>query len=104
MDGRRHTEGEEEVVLGGLFVSLGEHVEAGRIFEALLNQNTSEAVRNKAWFYLGKVWYQRGYLGESERALRQLSDKIELRITADRSILLAQLLMRHHPYHAAIAP
>ncbi len=64
-----HTQGEAELLLGGLYLSLGEHVEAGRIFEALLNQNTSEAVRNRAWFYLGKVWYQRGYLAESERAL-----------------------------------
>jgi hypothetical protein len=98
-----HTEGEAELLLGGLYLSLGEHVEAGRIFEALLNQNTSEAVRNKAWFYLGKVWYQRGYLADSERALRQVSDKINPRISAERYMLLAQLMMRQERYDDAIA-
>ncbi len=98
-----HTQGEAELLLGGLYLSLGEHVEAGRIFEALLNQNTSEAVRNKAWFYLGKVWYQRDYLGESERALRQVSDKIDPRISAERYMLLAQLMMRQERYDDAIA-
>ena len=98
-----HTQGEAELLLGGLYLSLGEHVEAGRIFEALLNQNTSEAVRNKAWFYLGKVWYQRGYLGESERALRQVSDKIDPRISAERYMLLAQVMMRQERYDDAIA-
>ena len=98
-----HTQGEAELLLGGLYLSLGEHVEAGRIFEALLNQNTSEAVRNKAWFYLGKVWYQRGYLEESERALRQVSDKINPRISAERYMLLAQLMMRQERYDDAIA-
>jgi hypothetical protein len=98
-----HTQGEAELVLGGLYLSLGEHVEAGKIFEALLNQNTSEAVRNKAWFYLGKVWYQRGYMQESERALRQVSDKIDPRISAERYMLLAQLMMRQERYDDAIA-
>ena len=98
-----HTEGEAELLLGGLYLSLGEHVEAGRIFEELLNKNTSEAVRNKAWFYLGKVWYQRGYLEESERALRQVSDKINPRISAERYMLLAQLMMRQERYDDAIA-
>jgi hypothetical protein len=98
-----HTQGEAELLLGGLYLSLGEHVEAGKIFEALLNQNTSEAVRNKAWFYLGKVWYQRGYLQESERALRQVSDKVDLRISAERYMLLAQLMMRQGRYDDAIA-
>jgi hypothetical protein len=98
-----HTQGEAELLLGGLYLSLGEHVEAGRIFEALLNQNTSEAVRNKAWFYLGKVWYQRGYLAESERALKQVSDKIDPRISAERYMLLAQLMMRQQRYDDAIA-
>ena len=98
-----HTQGEAELLLGGLYLSLGEHVEAGRIFEELLNQNTSEAVRNKAWFYLGKVWYQRGYLEDSERALRQVSDKINPRISAERYMLLAQLMMRQERYDDAIA-
>jgi hypothetical protein len=97
-----HTQEEAELLLGGLYLSLGEHVEAGRIFEALLNKNTSEFVRNRAWFYLGKVWYQRGYLEESERALRQVSDKMDPRINAERYMLLAQLMMRQGRYDEAI--
>jgi hypothetical protein len=97
-----HTQEEAELLLGGLYLSLGEHVEAGRIFEALLNKNTSEIVRNRAWFYLGKVWYQRGYLDESERALRQVSDKIDPRINAERYMLLAQVMMRQGRYDDAI--
>jgi Tetratricopeptide repeat len=103
LDRLPHTQGEAELLLGGLYLSLGEHVEAGRIFEALLNQNTSEAVRNRAWFYLGKVWYQRGYLAESERALRQVSAKTDQRISAERYMLLAQLMMRQDRYDDAIA-
>ncbi len=98
-----HTEGEAELLLGGLYLSLGEHVEAGKIFEALLAGKVSEAVRNKAWFYLGKVWYQRGYLEESEKALQQVSTKIQPRISAERYMLLAQLMLREQRYDDAIA-
>jgi Tetratricopeptide repeat len=98
-----HTEGEAELLLGGLYLSLGEHLEAGRIFEALLAGKTSEEVRNKAWFYLGKVRYQRGYLQESERALRQVSDKIQPRISAERYMLLAQIMLRQGRDDDAIA-
>ena len=98
-----HTEGEAELLLGGLYLSLGEHVEAGKIFEALLAGKASEAVRNKAWFYLGKVWYQRGYLKESEQALNQVSGKIQPRISAERYMLLAQLKLREGRYDEAIA-
>jgi hypothetical protein len=97
-----HTQEEAELLLGGLYLSLGEHVEAGRIFEALLNKNTSEFVRNRAWFYLGKVWYQRGYLEESERALREVSDKMDQRINAERYMLQAQLMLRQGRYDEAI--
>jgi len=97
-----HSEDEAELLLGGLYLSLGEHVEAGKIFDALLNSHTTEAVRNRAWYYLGKVWYERGYLQESERALREVSDKIDPRINAERTMLLAQLLMRENRYDDAI--
>jgi lipopolysaccharide biosynthesis regulator YciM len=98
-----HTESEAELLLGGLYLSLGEHVEAGRIFDALLAANSTEAVRNRAWYFLGKVWYQRGYLEESERALKQVSDTIEPRINAERIMLLAQLMMREGRFDDAIA-
>ncbi len=97
-----NTEGEAELLLGGLYLSLGEHVEAGRIFDALLAAHTTEAVRNRAWYYLGKVWYERGYLEESERALRKVSNKIDPRINAERYMLLAQLLLRQGRYDDAI--
>jgi tetratricopeptide (TPR) repeat protein len=97
-----HSEGEAELLLGSLYLSLGEHVEAGRIFEQLLAGKTSETVRNRAWYYLGKVWYQRGYLENAERALRQVSNKMEPRINAERYMLLAQLLMRQGRYDEAI--
>jgi tetratricopeptide (TPR) repeat protein len=103
LDRLPHTEGEAELLLGGLYLSLGEHVEAGKIFEALLAGKTSERVRNKAWFYLGKVWYQRGYLQESERALNQVSGNIQPRISAERYMLLAQLMLREGRYDDAIA-
>ncbi len=103
LDRLPNTQGEAQLLLGGLYLSLGEHVEAGNIFEKLLNANASEAVRNKAWFYVGKVWYQRGYLQESEHALRQVSDKIQPRISAERYMLLAQLMLRENRYDDAIA-
>jgi tetratricopeptide (TPR) repeat protein len=104
LDRLPHTQGEAELLLGGLYLSLGEHVEAGKIFDSLLTAaNTSENVRNKAWFYLGKVWYQRGYLQESEQALRKVSDKIQPRISAERYMLLAQLMLRQDRYDDAIA-
>jgi hypothetical protein len=98
-----HTEGEAELLLGGLYLSLGEHVEAGRIFNALLAGNAPEAVRNRAWYYLGKLWYQRGYFAESERALRKLSGNVDPRIDAQRYMLLSQVMLREQRYDDAIA-
>ncbi len=98
-----HTGEEARLLLGGLYLSLGEHVQAGKIFQSLLDGKVSEAVRNKAWFYLGKVRYQRGYLEESEQALRQVSDKIQPRISAQRYMLLAEILLKQGRYDDAIA-
>ena len=93
---------EAELLLGGLYLSLGEHVEAGRIFQALLATNAPTPVRNRAWYYLAKVWYQRGYLQESERALGQISGALDGRLDAERYMLLAQVLMLQGRYDDAI--
>ncbi len=98
-----HTGVDAQLLLGGLYLSLGEHVEAGRIFNQLLAANTSTAVRDRAWFYLGKVWFERGYLQESQRALGRVSDNADPRIVAERTMLLAEIMMREGRYDDAIA-
>jgi len=61
-----------ELLRGGLYLSLGQHREAREIFERLLaDPSTPPEVRDRAWFYLGKVLYAAGLYEESDRALRQ---------------------------------
>jgi Flp pilus assembly protein TadD len=98
-----HHHDEAELLLGGLYLSLGQHLEAGKIFDALLKSNAPESVRNKAWYYLGKAWYQRGYLEDAERALKKVSGKWSPRLDAERHMLLAQVYMLQGRYDDAIA-
>jgi hypothetical protein len=98
-----HHAEEAELLLGGLYLSDGEHLEAGAIFERLLKKNISAAVRNRAWFYLGKVWYQRGYWAEAERALNKVAGQLPPELDAQRQNLLAQVLIQQGRYDEAIA-
>lgn len=98
----KHHRDEAELLLGGLYLSLGQHVEAGRIFQALLETDAPLPVRNRAWYYLAMIWYQRGYLQESDRALSRISGSLEPRLEAERSMLLAQVQMLQDRYDDAI--
>ncbi len=60
---------EAELLLGGLYLSYGQHRLAGQIFEQLLEQSVDPALHDRAWFFLAKIWHQRGYLAESEQDL-----------------------------------
>ncbi len=93
---------EAELLKGALYLSLGDHVESGRIFEALLNNNVSPEVRNRAWFYLGKLWYQRGYWNESERAFNNIKGELQGGLETERRMLLAQVLLNAGRYDQAI--
>lgn len=92
---------EAQLLLGGLYLSLGLHNEAGRRFEALLTPDIPAGVRNRAWFYLGKVWYARGYLDQAEHALRQIGGRLIPSLEAERQLLLANILMRQGKFAAA---
>ena len=71
-----HHDAEIDLLLGGLYLSLGLHNEAGERFETLLTQSVPEGVRNRAWFYLGKIWYARGYLDRAERAIKEVQGRL----------------------------
>jgi len=97
-----HHRDEADLLLGGLYLSYGQHLEAGAIFERLLQQNVAPMVRNRAWFYLGKVWYQRGYWDQAERALRRIEGRLTPALDAEKQNLLAQVLIQQGRYDDAV--
>lgn len=96
---------EAELLSGGLYLSLGLHREAARVFERLLEKpGVPDATRSRAWFYLGKVQYARGYLPEAERAFtRAAGGSLPPELEAERGLLLAQSLMNRGQFDAAAA-
>jgi hypothetical protein len=97
-----HHEVEAELLKGGLYLSLGQHEQAGRIFKALLNDNVPLDVRNRAWFYLAKVWYQRNYLEDAATALEAIHGALPGELEPERHLLQAQVLMYLNRYDEAV--
>jgi hypothetical protein len=93
-----------ELLRGGLWLSLGQHREAQEIFQRLLaDPATPPAVRDQAWFYLGKVLYAAGRYEDSERALRSVSAALPAALDPERRLLLAQGLMYRNRFDEAVA-
>ncbi len=97
-----HHEAEAELLLGGLHLSYGQHRQAYTIFERVLlaNEDNPE-VRDRAWFFLGKVLYQRGYFADAEEAFGNVGDRLPEDLEAERYNLLAQVLMAQERFQEA---
>ncbi len=94
-------EDEAEVLRGGLYLSYGLHREAGRIFAQLIEKGAPPPVRDRAWFYLAKIRYQRGYLAEAEDAIAHVEKPLPGELEDDRLLLQANLLMARQDYAGA---
>jgi hypothetical protein len=97
-----HHEEEGQLLLGGLYLSLGMHNEAGERFETLLTKDVPTGVRNRAWFYLAQVWYARGYLDKAEEALRKIQGKLSPELEAQKDHLFANVLMYEGKFDDAV--
>ncbi len=96
-----HNAQDAALLAGGLYLSLGMHNEAGRRFASLLTDKVPVAIRNRAWFYLAKVWYSRGYYDRSEESLGKISGELAPDLEAERQHLLANVLMRQNRFDEA---
>ena len=92
-----------DLLLGGMFLSYGHHLEAAGIFERLLQDNTRPEVRDRTWFFLAKIWKQRGYLDKAEIALAQLSGELPDDMLREARMLQAQILIDSGRYGEAVA-
>jgi len=97
-----HSE-EAELLLGGLYLSYGHHLRAAEIFEELLADNVKPDVRDRTWFFLAKIWQQRGYLSESATALANIKGELPSSMEAERQMLKAQLHIENGEHDDAIA-
>ena len=93
---------EAEVLRGGLFLSYGLHREAGDVFARLIERGATPAVRDRAWFYLAKIRYQRGLLAEAEDALGRIEQRLPGELEEDRVLLQANVQMARGRHAEAI--
>ncbi len=92
-----------ELLLGGMYLSYGHHLEAAAIFERMLADNVSTEIRDRTWFFLSKIWYQRGYLDKSQEALGFIEGELPKNLQREALMLEAQILIDAGDYDRAIA-
>jgi len=98
-----HHAAEAELLRGGMLLSYGLHQEAGRIFQALIDAGAPPSVRDRAWFYLAKIRYQRGYAAEAEDAIARVHGSLPGDLEDERLVLHATLLLHRRQYPEAVA-
>ena len=84
---------EAELLLGGLYLSYGHHLRAAEIFEQLLAGNVDDDVRDRTWFFLARIWRQRGYHDRALEALANIENRLPGSMEAERRMLSAELLI-----------
>ncbi|HLK71170.1 MAG TPA: tetratricopeptide repeat protein, partial [Steroidobacteraceae bacterium] len=98
-----HHTADADLLAAGLYLQLGVHNEAGARFARLLNARVPLPVRNRAWFYLGRIWYERGYYDQAEQAFERIQGQLAPDLEGERNNLVVNALMHQGRYDAAIA-
>jgi len=97
----KHHDADSELLLGGLYLSYGLHSDAEKIFTKLIDDAVAPEVRDRAWFYLGKIRYQKQLFTEAEAALSRVGGALDESLQEEFRILKANLLMAQEKYTEA---
>jgi hypothetical protein len=89
----QHHADEAEILRGGLLLSYGLHQQAGEVFEALLARGAAPSVRDRAWYFLAKIRYQRGLMPDASKALERIEHRLPEPLEDDRRLLQANVFM-----------
>ena len=84
-----------------MLLSYGMHKEAGEVFAQLIDKGATPPVRDRAWYYLAKIRYQRGFIDQAEDAMIRIENNLPPEMQEERALLQAQLLMARADYAAA---
>ncbi len=93
---------EDELLLGGIDLSYGLHKEASRIFDKLLQGNVRETIKNRAYYYLAKIYFQRGYVDQAASFLENVKGPVQESVFGDLKLLMGQVYLAQGRYEEAI--
>ena len=93
---------DSDLLLGGLYLSYDLHEQAGKVLGDLIQADIPAETRDRAWFNLSKLRYQRGFYPEAEQALIQIQDSLPDYRQAERLNLLANIYLNQQKYDKAV--
>ncbi len=82
-----------DLMEGGIMLSYGMDRSAEKIFNRLLADYKEPAVRDQAWFYLGKIAYQRAEFERSANSFDKIKDDLPANLRDEFLFLTANLLI-----------
>ena len=88
-----HHADEAELLLGGLELSYGMHREAEKQFQGILDTQADRDTRNRVWYYLTKIAYQRGLYEDARQALARIDKPRDKRLRAELAVMDANIRM-----------
>ena len=98
-----HHAADAELLAGGMYLSLGLHAEADRIFNRLLAGTVEPAVADRAFFYLARIGYQRAHYEQAARNLARIQGPLPDELEPERRLLESNVLMALGRYADAAA-
>ena len=90
------------LLLGGLYLAYGMHNQASNLFQDLLSSDALPSSHDRAWYYIAKLRYLKGYTPQAEIALNKIKDTLPPERESERLHLLANVYMKQKNYPKAI--
>lgn len=90
-----------QLIAGSIGLAFGMEQRAGQAFTELLTPMRPEAVRDTAWFYLGKIQYQQGDWAGAEQSFLNISPAVDHRLARELAGMRLQVLLRNDDYKEA---
>lgn len=89
------------LLLGELYLAYGQYQDAEAIFREVGEAEANTEVKDNAWFYLGKLYYQKQLYPAAEQALARVGGELEPELREELEVLKANLLMARGNHAAA---
>ena len=93
-----------QLLLGGLYLSYGLHNKSSEVFKNLLEDedvNVSEAIKDRAWYLLGKDYYRNGLYEDAKQAFIKIKDTLNEDDEEERLYFLNNIFLKEKDIKSA---